>query len=1183
MHTLIWKLKNQLARHSHSPNTRFAFTSLLALALLSFGLTAWRNQATTVAAQGDPQVGPGLPNVGSNAQRSAASSSKAGSILFFHKYTSNTSQASNVNTLITLTNTHSRDGVAVRLAWVHGCVVETSFITLAGNQTRTILASNENPNQTGYLMALAVSSTGLPIQFNWLIGSASYRDARGFEVTYNAVGVAKRTGGGARTVNDSTAEVLFNNTEYDRLPKQVALDNLQNQDPNATGGDAPLKTDVAVYSPPSNLATAASPNVKFDAVLLDQSGRPYPQVVESGCGINAPITNVWRDIALNSVVTPQRQGYATFAANSDNKPMPVLGLSLTENSIASQGPLHSARPMQALSWVDSFRMTVPVIPPPGAPNNPLTSNQPEALGGGLGASEMKSGSILIFPRFTSGVYGHTHICLTNTHPTQRARLRLFFTGLLEPALMNETIIVLEPNQTTSLDANEFAANQKGWLMAVAIDWRAQPTQYNYLIGSAQVTEQTTGLVASYNAIALGKNSTGAAQRNSDGETTDLIFDGTMYDRLPAVYALNGVPNQVDNQTTFGFARPPISILETPNTRGSLAVTFYDHLLASFGATLGLLEVKLGTVRTNATAPPITNTLLKGQRGWLKLNATSPIFPWYNNLVNPSGRFAVTNGVWTGGLPGGTNLHVLTLADTYLLRTPGNNPNNRPPVAEFEAFEPVLEARSATGVNVRLDGRVSRDPDGVDDPLSFKWIDNDKEISTAKVLDYRFGVGTHRLQLVVLDGNNTPSEPNLYTFQVKDAEPPVISGVPSTINKTAGSTAGIAINYTLPMAYDYATGNVPVIASKPPGTLFPVGKTIVTFTAPDNAGNAATAKLEINVARGAPSLPQVGGVPGNILPKMPNLNDQYVIPGKPKIITLQAQDENNDPVTFRLLGAPAFARIDNPDPVQRTAKLIIEPRQGDQLAATNVRVTATDNKGGVFTTLPFRIQLSDIETDETGSGVGPPGPPDPGPGGGGGGGGPPANKPPIAKMVPLAALAQATLKAGAIVKLDGSPSSDPDLDPLTYEWKDKGVKIAEGAIVEVTLAVGIHSITLTVRDPKGGISTTDAAQVEVLPRPLTITGVTPAKLPQFNQITVTVTGTGFFNDPDPNKSTKLRFDCNTLCPGGSQTTVTITSIEEDTIIATVKTTQNTPLGNRDAIVTNPNGAAAKLTRSNYVAR
>jgi hypothetical protein len=993
--------------------------------------------------------------------------------------------------------------------------------------------------------------------------------------------VAKRSNGGARTNADGTvAELLFNNSEYDRLPKTIAVDNLQNQNPNATGGDAAQKTDVMLYSPLANLATTASQNLKFNAVLLDQSGRPYPQVIDSACGLNSAIANLWTETPFNTVITPERQGYATFSANVENAPVPVLGLSLTEGA---NGALHNARQMQVLSWVDSFKMTVPIAPPAGAPNDPITVNQPEAPGGSLGASEMKAGSVLLFPRFTSGLYGSSRICLTNTHPTQRARLRVFFTGLVEPVLMNENIIILNPNQTVTLNAADFAANQKGWVLALAIDGRAQPTQFNFIIGSAQVSEQTTGLVAGYNALAFAKNSTGAVARNSDAVTTDLVFDGNTYDRMPATLGLNGVNNQQDNTTMLGFFRPPVSLLETPNTRGSLGVTLYDDLLAFFGATLGQLEVRLGTVRTNAQTPPLTNTILRGHRGWLKLNSSTPIFGWFNNLANT--RLTVSDGgAWTGGVYGGANLHILTLSDLYLLRTPGNNPNNRPPVAEHEPIDAVIEARHPTGANVRLDGRVSSDPDGPDDPLSFKWFDGDRQISIAKVSDYRFGLGTHILRLTVLDGNNTPSEPSLYFFQINDTQPPLISGIPSNISKTTGSAAGVAINYPLPIAYDMVDGNVSVTASKLPGSVFPIGRTTVIFKATDSSGNESTARMEVNVTKGTATLPTLGGVPGDKLPALANLNDQYVIIGKPKTITLQANDPDNDAVTFRLTGAPSYVRIDAPDPVNRTAKLIIEPRQGDQVAATNVRIIATDSRGGSFTTLPFRVQISDIETDERGTGIGPTGPDDPGTGvGPGGPGGPGNNRPPVARMVPLAPTAQATTKLGAIVKLDGSPSSDPDLDALTYEWFDSGVKIAEGAIVDANLPVGLHSITLTVSDPKNAKSSTEPAQIEVLPRPLTLTGVTPAKIPQFNQITMTVYGTGFVNDADASKATKVRFDCSPFCSGGSQVQVNVVSIEEDTIVLSVKTTLNTPFGNRDCVVTNPDGTTARLARSNYVSR
>ena len=185
----------------------------------------------------------------------------------------------------------------------------------------------------------------------------------------------------------------------------------------------------------------------------------------------------------------------------------------------------------------------------------------------------------------------------------------------------------------------------------------------------------------------------------------------------------------------------------------------------------------------------------------------------------------------------------------------------------------------------------------------------------------------------------------------------------------------------------------------------------------------------------------------------------------------------------------------PDPVTRTAKLIIEPRPGDQIASTIVRIEATDSKGGKAVTLPFRIQISDFETIENGDGTGPGGPPDPGTGvgGGGGGGTGPVNKPPVAVAKPLPPTIKATSKQGGVINLDGSASTDPDLDPLTFEWKADGVKVAEGPLPAITLSVGVHAITLTVSDGKGGTSTTAPQTVEILPRDLTITSASPARI------------------------------------------------------------------------------------------
>src|SRR5262249_52396658 len=162
--------------------------------------------------------------------------------------------------------------------------------------------------------------------------------------------------------------------------------------------------------------------------------------------------------------------------------------------------------------------------------------------------------------------------------------------------------------------------------------------------------------------------------------------------------------------------------------------------------------------------------------------------------------------------------------------------------------------------------------------------------------------------------------------------------------------------------------------------------------------------------------------------------------------ITANDPDNDPVDITLVGGPSFARIEGADPVARRATLLIAPQQGDQVVTKNVRVVLNDRKtGGTFTTLPFTIMIGSPKNDETGSGIPDPTPtPNPNPN-------PNPNRPPVAVAAPLASPVQATSKQGAMVHLDGSQSSDPDGDTLTYSWKDGGDEIANTAVADVFLA------------------------------------------------------------------------------------------------------------------------------------
>jgi hypothetical protein len=69
--------------------------------------------------------------------------------------------------------------------------------------------------------------------------------------------------------------------------------------------------------------------------------------------------------------------------------------------------------------------------------------------------------------------------------------------------------------------------------------------------------------------------------------------------------------------------------------------------------------------------------------------------------------------------------------------------------------------------------------------------------------------------------------------------------------------------------------------------------------------------------------------------------------------------------------------------------------------------------------------------------------------------------------------EAASPAGAEITFDGSESTDPDDDPLTYTWRENGEIIAgptSSPTSCVTLTLGTHAIELTVADDKGGTDT-----------------------------------------------------------------------------------------------------------------
>ncbi|MDQ3013022.1 MAG: DUF11 domain-containing protein, partial [Acidobacteriota bacterium] len=161
---------------------------------------------------------------------SEVSDQKEGSILFYPIYTSDAVNGNTQNTRVSITNTSNTERVTVHLFAVDGasCAVLDAFICLTANQTTVFLASDFDPGNTGYLVAVAVEdATGLPRAFNELIGDEYVKFSTGHAANLGAEAIAATmlfpTGVDA---NVTTTTLRFDGMNYNRLPRVLAADNI---------------------------------------------------------------------------------------------------------------------------------------------------------------------------------------------------------------------------------------------------------------------------------------------------------------------------------------------------------------------------------------------------------------------------------------------------------------------------------------------------------------------------------------------------------------------------------------------------------------------------------------------------------------------------------------------------------------------------------------------------------------------------------------------------------------------------------------------------------------------------------------------------------------------------------------------------------------------------------------------
>ena len=89
--------------------------------------------------------------------------------------------------------------------------------------------------------------------------------------------------------------------------------------------------------------------------------------------------------------------------------------------------------------------------------------------------------------------------------------------------------------------------------------------------------------------------------------------------------------------------------------------------------------------------------------------------------------------------------------------------------------------------------------------------------------------------------------------VVDGDAPSIIDCPADIDMLASSAAGAVVNYTAPVGTDNCGAATVQTAGLPSGAAFPIGATVNTFVATDDAGNSSACSFTVTVAGIAPEI------------------------------------------------------------------------------------------------------------------------------------------------------------------------------------------------------------------------------------------------------------------------------------------------------------------------------------------
>ena len=134
------------------------------------------------------------------------------------------------------------------------------------------------------------------------------------------------------------------------------------------------------------------------------------------------------------------------------------------------------------------------------------------------------------------------------------------------------------------------------------------------------------------------------------------------------------------------------------------------------------------------------------------------------------------------------------------------------------------------------------------PLAFDALDPDPVVTSTPPRGTVLPLGTTVVTVTATDryGHNASAS---FTFEVNDI--PVLHNTPPSQSVSRTIRRGAVVHFTPPTATDVANPKIKVISSIPSGSIFPVGTTVVTFTATGVSGITTSTSMSVTVVGRTP--------------------------------------------------------------------------------------------------------------------------------------------------------------------------------------------------------------------------------------------------------------------------------------------------------------------------------------------